>query len=391
MARLAAAVIVAKAACAAASAESDSKSFVVIKGYHVGSKWFAETFNKLPGGSFFFEYEHCLRTIAKSQHGNASIDGISTHATSSYLHHGCRCQNTCAGCEHHNKSPSLPSQHSNCLATGVSFGALGPTYVAHLQTMLRLEPRIAVVAHVRSNHIKHGISFLRTTCDGELNHLYASDVAKRRDGSSGGTSSGGSGSSSSSSPSSATSGSGSGSDSHKLHMPPALLLLKASNAAAEQSKIVKAAQSLSRGHGAVHVVMYEAMQRDLVGEMQRLLIAVGVPSAAASAAAATLDAQQQQQTQAQASSAAAEAVVKAGAENARDALSNYEEVASYLRPLSGCLHAMLGAQGPVVFELGACATELDSLLVGKPKVELAAVREARPKLKLTATECGGST
>ena len=34
--------------------------FVVLKGYHVGSTWFARAFNALPGCSFFFEFEHCF-------------------------------------------------------------------------------------------------------------------------------------------------------------------------------------------------------------------------------------------------------------------------------------------------------------------------------------------
>ena len=28
-------------------------AMIVLKGYHVGSKWFAESFNALPGGAFF--------------------------------------------------------------------------------------------------------------------------------------------------------------------------------------------------------------------------------------------------------------------------------------------------------------------------------------------------
>ena len=41
-----------------------AQPFVVIKGYHMGSLWFEEAFNKLRGVSFFFEYEHCLRDLA---------------------------------------------------------------------------------------------------------------------------------------------------------------------------------------------------------------------------------------------------------------------------------------------------------------------------------------
>ena len=42
-------------------------AMIVLKGYHVGSKWFAESFNALPGGAFFFEYEHCLREMGRKQ------------------------------------------------------------------------------------------------------------------------------------------------------------------------------------------------------------------------------------------------------------------------------------------------------------------------------------
>ena len=34
--------------------------FVVLKGYHEGSKWFEEAFNAVPGCSFFFETTYLL-------------------------------------------------------------------------------------------------------------------------------------------------------------------------------------------------------------------------------------------------------------------------------------------------------------------------------------------
>ena len=55
------------AACTAAAMYANgsrAQPFLVIKGYHMGSAWFEEAFNKLSGVSFFFEYEHCLRDLA---------------------------------------------------------------------------------------------------------------------------------------------------------------------------------------------------------------------------------------------------------------------------------------------------------------------------------------
>ena len=61
-----------------------------------------------------------------------------------------------------------------------------------------------------TNHVKHALSFLRTSCDGELNHMTQSDLAAKRV----------------TQRVSVT----------RLHVPPALLLQRAINAAGEQTE-----------------------------------------------------------------------------------------------------------------------------------------------------------
>jgi hypothetical protein len=402
-----------------ASSSTDSPgppAFVVVKGYHCGSKWFAQAFNALPGGAFFFEYEHCLRSIGRAQSSRPKPDAglavaashpelASPHLTLNYLRSGCRCADDCHGCsENSTRRPRQqlsPSARPTapCLATGVSFGALGPAYVAHVRTMLHLLPRVTIVAHVRSNHIKHALSFLRTTCGGEVNHLRAdgrADHGRRR-----------------LAPVVAVA-SGERPPARRLAVPPPLLLLRASHAALDQQRVLDTAGSLAGVRGVARVLVYEALQRDLHTEMLALLEAIGVSAAAARGAAARGDgggdrvgagggagsrggggARDDASGHVGGGGAAAAAVpstasdlVKAGADSLADGLSNYGAVAAYLRGLP-CLTEMLRASGPVPFGLGACAAELSGLPAAVQQ-EMAQAKASRPRgWALNESECGG--
>ena len=61
-------------------------------------------------------------------------------------------------------------------ASGVSFAALGVPYLEHLHGLLQLEPTIRLVVHRRTNHVKHALSFLRTHCHGQVNHLWSAPL-----------------------------------------------------------------------------------------------------------------------------------------------------------------------------------------------------------------------
>ena len=68
--------------------------FVVVKGYHMGSKWFEGAFGAVPGCSFFFEFEHCLRDAKIRQlYGPPppSTDLAPPEATLHYLRSSCGC------------------------------------------------------------------------------------------------------------------------------------------------------------------------------------------------------------------------------------------------------------------------------------------------------------
>ena len=236
---------------------------IVLKGYHMGSKWFADVFNSATG-SFYFEYEHCLRTIGRETYNSQYAP---PNVTLNYLRHSCGCPSSCVGCAalaatpqptssadggdgnagHRARlvktgfGPTVPSLHAaskgpsggrmtihdgyetsfrppqRCRATGVSFGALGSAYMSHISELIFLEARIAIVVHVRSNHVKHGLSFLRTTCDGELNHATTADIlAKQR------------------------------APPRKLRVPPPLLLLRTAHASLAQAKILEEAAALRK-------------------------------------------------------------------------------------------------------------------------------------------------
>lgn len=162
--------------------------FVVVKGYHMGSLWFAEAFSRLRGCALYFEYEHCLRhgaaTAASTANSSRPVAAANSpgpvllppSATQQFLHRGCACANLataraplahCGGC----------ASGQQCRAAGISFGALGPEYLLHIRGLLQLEPRAAVIVHLRTNHIKHALSFLRTSCRQQPNHATAATAA----------------------------------------------------------------------------------------------------------------------------------------------------------------------------------------------------------------------
>jgi len=161
---------------------SRAQPFVVIKGYHMGSAWFEEAFNKLSGVSFFFEYEHCLRDLAP-----AGSQLASPMLTFRHLQQSCgscsdqqrttRCR-ACGvvpppvGSTLHTTAGSTvqwqavaPSE-APCVATGISFAAVGPLYMQHLIALRKLMPTLPVLVHVRSNLVKHALSYLRQACHG---------------------------------------------------------------------------------------------------------------------------------------------------------------------------------------------------------------------------------
>jgi hypothetical protein len=234
-----------------------------------------------------------------------------------------------------------------------------------VRSILNLEARLAVVAHVRTNHVKHALSFLRTSCVGEANHLKLSG--------------------------------GKALAARKIRVPPALLLLRSAHAATDQSRILATARSIGAKRF-VHVVAYEALQRNLSAEMRGLLVAIGVEPSTAAAAVRPL------------ASETADMTVKAGAENVADAIGNFEEVSHFLRPFR-CLHGMLVARGPHSFPLHSCTEEVDLLRtamrtegnvpkdgvgVARPGEEAAlvravksmmAIKEERRTLRLNASEC----
>ena len=221
--------------------------FVVLKGYHMGSKWFAETMNRVPNAAFSFEYEHCLR--AQSSEHQASISALAENTTLRFLRTSCRCSSfDCRGCSDAETAPphirpnaagmiapaarqSGRAQLAECHASGISIGASDPITQEHIRTLVHLEPRVNFVVHVRSNHVKQAISFLRVTCSGQKNHAYEDKARTHHD-----------------------------EGRLILHVPPAVLMAKTIAASKAHFHVLNLAEKLSGGHIA-YVLVYEKMQQ----------------------------------------------------------------------------------------------------------------------------------
>lgn len=356
------------------AATNEPAHLLVLKGYHMGSMWFTEAFNRMSGCYFHFEFERCLRKLGWRFDRNAST--VPSTPTLQFFERGCGCPDSCGGCvDAQQPSSSSPPRSAPCRVIGVSFGAIGLPYLAHLRGVVQQDPRIVIVAHVRSNYIKQALSTLRSGCEGVENHVFSSDAAVRP-------------------------------TPPRLRVPPTLLLFKARGAARENAKVLADARSLS-GHRLAYVIQYEAMQLDLDGEMRRLLRAIGVPDGIAARQRRALTANAVNGTDTVAARSADTAapwppsesvgaegtlLVKAGSESAEGALVNFGEVERYLRPVE-CLHRMLLATTPMLFDHGQCVRALDAL---PPPLlrDLAQLQETahtygdRAVLQLNASECG---
>jgi len=358
-----------------------ASQFVLFKGYHMGSLWLAERFSAMPGCALAFEYERCLRKKGEMRGGpNETADGLrrlpagvesvpirvrglatsvelaQPSMTVRYLETTCGCDRRlnpnadkrethtlsaagqlvpsaaagagrdgtfCFGCE---PGPAAP-----CRATGVSLASFSEPHLRHLAALAALQPRLRVVVLLRTNHVKHALSLLRTEC-GSQNHAFVSPthasvsqthafVAAR--------------------PSPRASSSASGKPRLVMRVPPHLLLFKTRLAGLANQRIAQVAENFahSTGRGVTRYVAYEAMQLDMAGVLRDLLAALGAPP---------LERWQ---------AARREAVqVKAGSENVSAAVSNFGELEAALR-VSGCHRAMLLADRPIVFSPGGCSPD----------------------------------
>jgi len=316
-------------------------AFIITKGYHVGSKWFAEEFNRNSGCSLFFEYEHCLRHLGK-QLGMISEGRVMLpspeNSTLQFLRHGCNCNTVtqkmhrCNGCSSTQLALNGRENQVACHAAGISFGALGDVYIRHIRVLMQLYPKVALVVHVRSNHVKHALSHLRISC-GDNNHATGVHHGFR------------------------------------MILQPALLLAKVRTIARGQSHVVAAAADLVGEHNVAYFLLYEKMQQDMAGEIVAVLHAVGAP----------LHVIDKLKLTGRSSQIGRVGLVKAGAEDAQDAIVNYDEVERYFRAFS-CLRSMLVAHGPVSFSLHTC----------KAAFEIPGHAEqfgGRQRLQLNASEC----
>eukprot|EP00312_Isochrysidales_sp_CCMP1244_P020191 CAMPEP_0202796950 /NCGR_PEP_ID=MMETSP1388-20130828/93164_1 /ASSEMBLY_ACC=CAM_ASM_000864 /TAXON_ID=37098 /ORGANISM="Isochrysis sp, Strain CCMP1244" /LENGTH=189 /DNA_ID=CAMNT_0049466855 /DNA_START=24 /DNA_END=589 /DNA_ORIENTATION=+ len=137
----------------------------------------------------------------------------------------------CFGCE---PGPAAP-----CHATGVSLASFSEPHLRHLAALAALQPRLRVVVLLRTNHVKHALSLLRTEC-GSQNHAFVSPthasvsqthafVAAR--------------------PSPRASSSASGKPRLVMRVPPHLLLFKTRLAGLANQRIAQAAENFAHSTG----------------------------------------------------------------------------------------------------------------------------------------------
>ena len=239
-----------------------------------------------------------------------------------YTRRGNRCAGGC---------PNATLARPPCRASGVSFGAIGGAHATHLRSLVALEPRLTVLAMVRTNRIKHAVSFLRTSCHGELNHATTSRAVRR------------------------------------LVVPTEALLLRARTSQKSQTKVLQMARELGR-RPVAHVIVYEEMQRDLAAELARILRA----SASAPLAATSKG-----------------TLVKAGSDDLGAQVANFDALEAELRA-APCLHAMLVAREPVAFGLDGCPIdEYDVVLRANSSTTRKKDLIGDGNIKLAGDECGG--
>ena len=125
-------------------------------------------------------------------------------------------------------------------------------------------------------------------------------------------------------------------------IPPLALLRQGRILQRQQDSTREHAMQLAGPAQIKYVITYEALQMDLEGEIERLLGAIGAPARSAASLHETSLLTRQLLL-------LAGEVVKSSSEDMAVALQNYDEVESLFQPL-GCLHEMLAASEPKVFE-----------------------------------------
>ena len=210
-------------------------AFIVLKGKHMGSDWFASQFNQLQGCALAFEFTpkagwHLGSTnTSTEENSNALLEHLVRHPIC-----------------HATESPA----HA-CRAVGLSAELSDEVITSAMHRAASLAPHIPFVLHVRTNFVKHALSFLRTTCHatagGARNHLAASASAMSK-----------------------------ARAAAPLFIPPELLLARAILRHKETRHQIDAGRAMASGKFA-YTLVYEAMQQDIAREIRNVLRAVGVP------------------------------------------------------------------------------------------------------------------
>ncbi|KAL1514724.1 hypothetical protein AB1Y20_003811 [Prymnesium parvum] len=233
-----------------------ARALLVLKDGHVGSEWFAEAIARQPGVSFIFEMGACItgnlagkRLFLQEKRGC----GCSKEDCSSYRRH-----------IHHAPCVHQPNS-STCAVLGSSHISItSPTEVAQWEQVLRNSSAVLVLVQTRSNLVKWAWSFYRTGALRAVRTKLSLDGLRQ-----------------------ATS-----EPKEHIHLrnrsnfvpqqfvvDPALLLRTVIAKQKRSELLIHTARKFARlvGQPEEHVLMYESMQLDLEGELERIFKRMNLP------------------------------------------------------------------------------------------------------------------
>ena len=234
------------------SSEVRPRSLLVLKDGHVGSEWFAETITRQPGTKFLFEMGSC--TVG-SLAGKRAFYGPERHA--------CACSKDDCAAFRGDRFASAPClgapSRTTCRVLGGSHMTMGAeSEVLQWQDLVNGTDTV-IVLQTRSNLVKWAWSFYRT---GAMKRLRREPVSAskesihRREGVEDDRS-----------------------RSTRMHVDPIALLRMIVAKQARSERLLKTARRLARltTNRREYVLLYETMQDNLEGEMERLYTSLRVP------------------------------------------------------------------------------------------------------------------
>ena len=294
------------------------RGILVLKDGHVGSEWFAETISKQPGVRFVFEMGACITSSVAAKNAFFGAD-----------RRACACgREECATFRGgtFSSAPCLdaPSRRA-CRLLGGSIMTVTDNEQRQWEAVLANRTDVLVVVQTRSNLVKWAWSFFRTGAmarlrksGGQPTMIKQSIHRREKDNDA---------SSSSTSPPPVQ---------PRVHVDPNVLLRMIVAKQARSERLLRSARKLAKltGQKRERVLLYEAMQRDMPGELSSLHRALGLQF--------DLDAHNRVPL-------GSSPLLKHATENLSNVISNWDALKTAFKPYP-CLSEMLSDTSQRVFD-----------------------------------------